>query len=266
MTPRRHSAHSTGFTLVELVVVIVVLGILSLGTVSFISDSSRGFAATVSRSQLGTEARYVTGRLSRELRNALPGTVRSNGSCVEFVPIVGASRYVTLPVATAAGSFRSVPLDPLLLPLPAGTRVAVQPNAGGYALSSPGAISPVVSWTGPNPSNEITVAFATPHRFPAESATRRYFLVTDPVSYCVDGGALYRYVGYGFVAAQPGPASLPGSLPGRSLMVEQVATAAPFTVSGATLTRNAVVDVDMSLQRDGDSVRIEHVVQVRNVP
>lgn len=259
-SPRR----GLGFTLVELVTVILILGILSIGTVSFISDSSRGFASTVGRTQLGTEARLVAERLSRELRNALPGSVRVNGGCIEYVPVIGASRYVTLPVATAASSFRSVPVDPL--PVPAGARVAVQPDPAGYALTTPGSISPTVSVSPPDASNEVTVTFASPHRFPAESATRRYFLVADPVSYCVDGNGLYRYVGYGFVASQPAPASLPASMPGRSLMVEQVGTPSPFTFSGATLTRNAVIDMDMELARDDDTVRIEHLVQVRNVP
>ncbi len=254
-----------GFTLVELVTVILILGILSVGTVSFISDSSSGFASTVARTQLGTEARLVTERLSRELRNALPGSVRVNGGCIEYVPVMGASRYVTLPVATAANSFRSVPVDPA--PVPAGARVAVQPDQAGYALTTPGTISPTVAnVSAPSASNEVTVTFASPHRFPSESATRRYFLVADPVSYCVDGTALYRYQGYGFVASQPAPASLPASMPGRSLMVEQVSSPSPFTFSGATLARNAVIDIDMEPARNDDAVRIEHLVQVRNVP
>lgn len=257
---------AAGFTVVELVVVIIVLGILAVGTVTFISDSSRGFASTVSRTQLGTEARFVIERLSRELRSALPGSLRVTGGCLELVPIVGASRYLTLPVATAAAAFRSVPVDPL--PVPAGARVAVQPDGSAYALAVPGPVSPPLTLPLPAPdaSNEVTVSFATLHRFSAESATGRYFLVTDPVSYCVDGGALYRYQDYGFHAAQPDPAALPSAVPGRSLMLQEVAGATPFTLNGGTLTRNAVVAVDLTLARSGDSVRIEHLVQVRNVP
>lgn len=258
------AAGAGGFTLVELVTVIVILGILAVGTVSFIGDSSRGFAATVARTELASEARFVVDRLARELRNALPGSVRVSGSCLEFVPVVAASRYVTLPVATPASSFRAVPLGPL--PVPAGIRVAVYPDGGAYALSSPGAISPVAAVSAPGPGNEVTVSLATAHRFDSESPGRRFFVVTDPVSYCVDGGALYRYVGYGFAAAQPGPGTLPAGLPDRSLMLERITSPAPFSVSGATLTRNAVVGLDLALARDDDAVRLEHVVQVRNVP
>ncbi|MAT84971.1 MAG: MSHA biogenesis protein MshO [Gammaproteobacteria bacterium] len=254
---------ATGFTVVELVTVIVILGVLAAGTVAFIGDSSRGFASTVARSELAGEARFVTERLTRELRNALPGSVRVSGACIEFVPVAAASRYVTLPVATAASSFRSVPVDPV----PAGTvRVAVHPGAAGYALASPGPISPPATLSAPGAGNEVTVTLAGPHRFASHSPTGRYFLVRDPVSYCIVGGALYRYRNYGFAAAQPGPATLPAGLPDRSLVAESLTSATPFTVSGATLTRNAVVGIDLTMTRDDDRVRLEHLVQVRNVP
>jgi MSHA biogenesis protein MshO len=255
---------AAGFTLVELITVIVILGILALGTVSFISDSSRGFASTVARTELAGDARFLVERLSRELRNALPGSLRVSGGCLEFLPIVAASRYVTLPVATAAASFRSVPVEPL--PLPAGVRVAVYPDAAGYALANPGPVSPPVSVSAADAANEVTVAFAAPHAFATPSPTERYYLVSDPVSYCVDAGALYRYSGYGFMATQPDAATLPASLPGRSLVAETVAATTPFAVTGATLTRNAVVALDLALTRAGDTVGVEHLVQVRNVP
>lgn len=261
MPVRRSSA---GFTLVELITVIVILGVLGLGTVSFISDSSRGFAATVARTELGSEARFLVQRLSRELRRALPGSLRASGSCLEYIPIVGASRYVTLPVATPSSTFRSVPVDPL--PVPAGVRVAVYPDASAYALASPGPLSPPVTVSGPDASNEVTVTMAAPHRFASESPGQRYFLVGEPISYCVDGGSLFRYVDYGFVASQPDPTTLPGTLPERAPLAQGVLGGAPFTVNGATHSRNAVVGVDMVLARDADQVSINHLVQVRNAP
>jgi MSHA biogenesis protein MshO len=262
--PQHRRLRQSGFTLVELVTVIVIMGILALGTVSFIGDSSRGLASTITRSELASDARFIVERLSRELRNALPGSVRVSGACLEYIPITGASRYVTLPVAVTASTFRSVPVDPL--PVPAAVRVAVYPDNNAYELTSPGAVSPPVTLAIPDADNEVTVTFAAPHRFLSESPTRRYFLVTDPVSFCVDGDALYRYGDYGFMAAQPVPAELPDAVPGRSLVIERVTSSVPFALSGASLTRNAVVAVDLALARDGDSVRLEHLVGVRNVP
>lgn len=255
---------NAGFTLVELVTVIIVLGVLALGTVQFIGDSGRGFGAAVSRGKLAGEGRFVAASLARELRAALPGSVRSNGQCVEFVPLAGASRYLTLPVASAAGQFKAVPLA--TLPLPAGARVAVYPDASLYAVATPGPLSPTIAVSPPDAGNEVTVTFASPHRFVSESPRRRFFVVTDPVSFCVDGGALYRYQGYGFAALQPLPADLPATRPGRELMAEGVGAGTPFRIGGANLTRNAVVALDLDLSRSGDVVRLEHLVSVRNAP
>lgn len=256
-------SRQTGFTVVELVTVIAILGILAIGTVRFIDDSSRGFAATVGRAELAADARALVERLSREVKHALPGSIRVSGSCLEFVPVFTAARYVTLPVAMAAASFRSAPLE--IVP-PADARVAVYPNASAYALTDPGPLSPAVTGVAAGSGGEVVVSLAESHRFSAESPARRYFLVSTPVSYCVAGDSLYRYSGYGFHVTQPGPADLPSGLPGRSLVAQHVSAVAPFSANGATLARNAVVAVDLTLARNGDTVRMAHSVQVRNVP
>ena len=118
----------------------------------------------------------------------------------------------------------------------------------------------------PDGNNEVTVTMAGAHRFPAASPSSRFYLVTDPVSFCVDGNRLWRYSGYGVLAGQPAPAALPTSMPGRALLAQNVTTAGPFTFNGATLTRNAVVGIDMTFAQGDDTLRVQHSVQVRNVP
>lgn len=253
-----------GFTLVELITVIMVLGILSIGTVRFITDSSSGLASTISRTELAGDTLFAIERISRSLRDALPNSVRVADSCIEFVPVAAASSYRTLPVAAAAGSFQAVPFDPL--PLASGLRAAVYPGTSLYSTSSPGAISQAVSVSAPDANNEVTVTMAVAHQFSAESPNDRVFLVGSPVSYCVDAGRLWRYQNYGFLPAQPIAADLPAARPDRALIAENVGTAAPFTVDMAGLTRNAVVKIEMEFIRGSDSVRIDDLVQVRNVP
>ncbi len=79
----------SGITLVELVTVVMILGILSVGTVKFITDSGQGFASTVGRAALAGDVRFVTLRIAKEVRDALPNSVRVSGGCLEFVPTVG---------------------------------------------------------------------------------------------------------------------------------------------------------------------------------
>ena len=87
----RRAARVGGFTLIELVVVITVMGILSIGAVSFITDASDGYANTVRRTELGSTMRLAAERVTRELRNALPNSVRVSGNCLEFIPVEGGS-------------------------------------------------------------------------------------------------------------------------------------------------------------------------------
>lgn len=254
-----------GFTLVELVTVMMVMGILAIGTVRFISDSSIGFASTITRTELAGDARFAIDRMSRELRSALPGSVRTSSSCIELIPVAAGSTYTSLPIAASTTSFTAVPVEPM--PLAAGLRAAVYPGPSAYQLGSDSVISPqVVDVSAPDVENEVTVTMASAHRFPAESPSNRFFLVEQPVSFCIAGEQLWRYSNYGFSASQPALASLPASLPDRSLIAQQVTAALPFSVSSATLARNAVIDINLDFARGDDVVSMQHLVQVRNVP
>lgn len=258
--------HMRGFTLVELVVVIAVMGILSIGAVAFITDASDGYASTVRRTELGSTMRLAAERMTRELRNALPNSVRVSGNCLEFIPAEGGSSYLNLPVSIAATGFDvAAPIDASM----AGARIAVFPDSTGavYSLTDPGVISPPANYSPPDANNVVRVTMSSSHRFPVESPQRRFYLLRAPISYCVDRNRLWRYQDYGFVPVQPSAAALPTTMPGRSLIGEELlASAPPFTFANATLTRNAQVQIDFEFRDAADALRIHHVVQLRNVP
>lgn len=257
---------SRGFTLIELVVVITVMGILSIGAVSFITDASDGYANTVRRTELGSTMRLASERITRELRNALPNSVRVSGTCLEFIPVEGGSSYLNVPVSIASSAFDVVPpIDAGM----AGVRIAVFPDTTSavYALVDPGVISPPATFAAPDANNVVRVTLTAAHRFLVESPERRFFMVRGPVSYCVEQNRLWRYQSYGFSAVQPTAATLPTSMPGRSLIGEDLTTSVPpFRIADATLTRNAEVGIDLEFADAADSLRINHIVQLRNVP
>lgn len=250
-----------GFTLVELVVVIAVLGILSVGSVYFISRSSEGYAAVQDRQAVAQRARFTLERMARSVRSALPGSVRTNSACLEFIPIVAGSSYLDLPIAAAASSMQVVPPDQSGL---TGLRVAVVSSSDVYSLSTVSVISPTVTVGAPDGAGEVAVNFDSAHQFPAESAGNRLFWVEAPVSYCVDAGNLYRYTNYGFNATQLAVGLLPSGLPQRSLLASSAN--AGFAVTPTSLQRNAVVELTLRLGRGDVVFDAAASVQVRNVP
>ncbi len=257
-----------GFTVVELVTVIMVLGILAVGTTRFLTDATDGFVSTNSRAELVGDAQATLIGLTRDVRQALPRTLRvaGGGQCLEFIPIEHGVRYLSAPFGAAGASVWTVPPSGGYVP-GAATRLAIQGSTGAYGLTSPGIVSGVVSATTLQGDGQYRVDLAAAHTFSAASAQQRVYFVGAPVSYCVDGGRLWRYRNYGFLAVQPLPADLPATLPQRVLVAESVAPAFPvFAYDTATLTRNATVAVQLTVDRDGTQIRLDQLIAIRNLP
>ncbi|WP_210398010.1 prepilin-type N-terminal cleavage/methylation domain-containing protein [Motiliproteus sediminis] len=274
-----------GFTLVELVVVIVVLGILAFGTVSFITSSSQNYQQVAVGDRLGSSARIIIDKVSRELRGALPNSVRasSDGRCIEWVPVAAAGTYLEL----ARGAQTSMPVIPLFeepaLPS-SGARVSVYPinTASTYAAGGPPAITNSMAELAISVTNPATnasaalLSFASAPGFGQDSPQRRWYLVGQPASFCALNGRLYRYQDYAYANPQPDPAVLPSSpATGRWLVADEVfnpsacgtGNTAIFRVSPATLQRNAIVLIDLCLfNPQGGNLQVAHEVQLRNVP
>ncbi|WP_207060640.1 PilW family protein [Motiliproteus sp. SC1-56] len=273
---------SRGFTLIELIVVIVVMGIMAFGTVQFIVNSSQGYADAARRGRLGSTGAVAVEQLARELRNALPNSVRAGRSpnvgipCLEYVPVLAGTHYLDIPVQSASSGFLSVPF----MAPPAIGRVAVYPlqAADIYRLASvpgePSVISAEKVITAPSDlvgTAAVRVGWGSSHAFPSASPTGRWFMVDEPVSFCVVGDKLFRYAGYGFHSVQPFPqessAPLPAAVPQRRLLADAlVLEGEPFRLIAATLQRNALVRLDLSFKAGDEGVRIQHEVQLRNVP
>lgn len=280
-----------GFTLVELVVAIVIMGIMALGTVSYITTSSQSYQRAASGDRLGSSARILVERLARELRSALPNSVRAtpDGACIEFVPLAAAGTYLTL-AQGAATSMAVIPLfETPTLPV-SSARASVYPSSVSVVYNGD-TISPLLSGTlsdlaisGSNPAtaaSAATLQFSSAPDFPADSPQRRWFVVSEPVSFCLLGdGRLYRYQGdgasYTYRATQWNPPPLTTPAGGRWLVADKVFGPAvcggggntlSFRIAEATLQRNAVALLDLCLKdNQGGSMQVVHEVQLRNVP
>lgn len=272
-----------GFTLIELVMVIVVLGILSAGSLRFISQSAQGLVDSAERQALASSATIAVEKVLREVRRALPNSVRNfsdgGNSCLELVPINSSSEYVSIPTAADANSFSAIKFVGATLGGENGY-VAVYPNSQGSvygtspatvrAISGATASAGAVGGAGPSENLQtITFDSAATYRFPTDSPLKRFFLVSQPISFCEDSsGRLWRYQNYGFQVDSSG--SIPTSGANRILIADSLqVNSLSFKILEAQLQRNAVVRMSLIIQRASsasEQVDISQEVQLRNVP
>jgi len=86
---------TAGFTLIELIAVMAIGAILATVVWRNLATPLRGFADVNRRAALVATANLAALRISRELRLALPNSVRVNadGSALEFLQTTGIGRY-----------------------------------------------------------------------------------------------------------------------------------------------------------------------------
>ena len=264
-----------GFTLVELVTVIVILGVLGTGISSFLRFGTQSYTNASDREALIGTARYLIERLNREVRNALPNSIRTIGNneqCLEFMPIDRSVIYIDIPVAPEPAS-NSVEVLMLDEPLSVNTRfVSVYAlNSSDIFNRASGVVEAFSSVTNANDKAAIsTISFASNILFNAESPTNRLYFINNPVSYCLENSMIYRYQDYndGDYAAN----GQPGASATRVLMAEFVenfstpGTPAPFQTFPATLQRNGIALTRFIFARNDEEIVFSNEIQVPNVP
>lgn len=94
MRPAMPMRTQAGFTLVELIVVVTLLGILGVGAYIGLKPLFQSYGGAAQRAELTAAAEAALQRVTRELRNALPNSVRvSGGTALEFINTVDGGRY-----------------------------------------------------------------------------------------------------------------------------------------------------------------------------
>lgn len=297
-----------GFSIIEMIVAIVVSSIIAIGIVDFIGRSAEGIESTANRNQLATAGRTAIDRMAMEIHNSLPNSIRATTAtaggdqCIEFIPVVAATSYVN-PSFSSGGSSSFDIVDILV----EGLVVHPSTTPPKYAVIYPrsqsrlydgdnGAstgwpnfptnrrpIQEISSIANSTTSNQSLVTLVTSHRFRRRSPTQRFFIVEDPISYCVVGDKLYRYNNYGFFASQvtqeeetgvceksSNETCLPNysMAPDKMLITDNIDNSGltAFTVGSQSLRRNSLVAIELNFSSDGDTVTLNHEVLTRSVP
>lgn len=271
-----------GFTLIELIMVIVLLGIIGSFTFGYLKFGTQIFTDAIGRDQLVSQSRFAVERLSRELRNSLPRSVRisSDQRCIELVPILSSSSYVQLPQPGATAHLTFIGVTPLnehgAQSVGQSLFVYAANQSLIYGISS--AQKAVIANETLHSSNDGLTEFTfttTNQTFTTGSPARRFFITEQPVSWCLYNGSLVRYAGYGFSPNQPSLSILQqDTATQKETMAQQLynnlsdPSQYPFRVFEATLQRNSLVQLDWRFGRanDAEPLRIQHEVFIPNVP
>jgi MSHA biogenesis protein MshO len=288
MASRRRS-HQRGMTLVELVVTMTIGSIVVAFMALFIVTPMQAYGAQTRRAELVDAADSALRLMSRDLRSALPNSVRvtSSGSvtALELLATLDGARYrdsgpltnpaLELDFTAADGAFATtVPFTQLTLPWSSTSaylaiyNVGV-PGANAYEMSNvitpPGTSITVAAGSA---ANENLVTLTPSFRFAYGSPGWRVYLLSGPVSYLCDTttGTLRRYSGYSISSTQPATA---GTLSAAGASVALVATdvaACDFNFASGTAQRNALATVSVQLARSGESIQLLNEVQLANTP
>lgn len=270
------ASRAQGFSLVELVIVMTITGILAAVVARFVVRPVDGYMDSVARADLSDSADGALRRMARDLRLALPNSVRMTASgavrSIEFLSTRTGGRYRA---ALGAGAEDILDFnDPgdttfdILGPatdMKAGDQIVIYnlgiDGADAYAGNT-GATHNRRAYRGVAGS-VTTIGIASSEAFPFESPSSRFHVVDTPVSYVCDlaAGTLRRFWGYPIVAAQ---AAVPAG--GNNALLAQNLTACEFSYQPGGIQRTGAVTMRLSLTRNGETVSLYHEVHVNNVP
>jgi len=279
---RSPAPRQRGFTLIEAVMVIALTGIVGAMVAMFIRAPVNAYIDQTRRGEMSDEADGALRRIARELRGALPNSVRvgAGGNYLEFLPVSAAGRYRAAPTSTGSGDFLdfSSPTDGSFevfgppVSASAGDQLVVYnlglTGADAYAGTSRRALTSSGSALS---SLSYTVGGT---QFPFASPNKRFHIVSTPVSYvCAaaagGAGSLRRYAGYPIQAAQPvstAAAPLSGLTGANNALLSGSVATCSFTYNATASARTAVVTLRLKLTRNTESITLMQQVFVENSP
>jgi len=284
-------AHTAGFTLIELIITMSITTVVVGFAALFISGPIKGFTDQVRRAELVDSAESSLRRMGRDIRRALPNSVRVRdiGSikALELLNAVEGTRYragpppgntnAWLTFSAADAAFNSIgQFDAITKPFSSTTHylsiynVGV-PGADAYELSN------VITPTGTQididaaaEAGEDNIVLTPAFQFAYPSPRQRVYLIDTPVSYLCDTatGTLTRYSGYTITSDQADRDTAVELLAagGTAALMSDNMSACTFTFTPGTAQRAGLVTLALTVAQDGESIVLLQQVHIDNAP
>jgi MSHA biogenesis protein MshO len=289
----RQETRQRGFTLIELVMVIVIMGVIGGIVAVFMKSPIDAYFDSARRAALTDVADTTVRRMARDVRKALPNSLRlplsgSPSACIEFIPTKTGGRYRAEVDAFGNGdilnfvapdiSFDMLGVNSALVDqaIARNDVIAVYnlgiTGADAYNLDNTSAVTSVGAGSLVN-ETKINIAAI---QFPLASGSNRFHVIPSTehvVSYVCTGvgtsagqgtGTLYRYARV-LAAAYATPATCPVPPAGTPVLAQNVSSCS-FVYDGSDLQRNAMVQVTIGLAQKGETVSLYNEVHVDNTP
>lgn len=294
--PVRSRKAQRGFTLIELIVVMVVTGILAGSMVVFFRPALEIYLAEGRRARLTDLADTAVRRMSRDIRLAVPNSIRSpNAQCFELVPTSTGGRYrlgpdtiwdsanPAAPSAWFDGTSAVTALDvlsPLSATPVAGDWLVIdnQNTSDIYSGSNRAAIQAV----GAPPNATLgyhRITLSASKQFPIGYDGGRFLVVPNAqnaVFYVCSGagvdaegsgtGILYRFANYGYNAAAPAacPTPVAGTTPVLATKVKSCSFI--YTPNQGATQQSGFVWMKLEIAEQNEPIAMVQGTHVDNVP
>lgn len=273
-----------GFTLVEAIAVIVIMGILGSLILTFIEVPVRAYLNTANRAAASDLADNAMRRLARDLRLALPNSVRVNGAYIEYIETKGGLRYLADDdIGATPGSLYLNWSDAtaheftVVGGVPGGRHAPVASDSVVVYNLGPGqkpgdaydcddtpvqcnraAITELTATSitmGSNPFAVQATALMSPGK--------RFHVVTSPVTYGCTNRQLIRYWDYSFNKDQVAPPV--GGL--KAILADNVESCV-FTYDSLANQRSGMIGITLTFTaQDGSApMTLLHQIHVDNTP
>ena len=283
-----------GFTLVEMIMVIVITGIIGGMVAVFLKAPIQQYMDVARRADMTDIADTALRRIGRDLRLALPNSVRvTTGACpvttanpggagtcsfLEFLPTSGGGRYradtggaVGCPASPSGEALDFTVADAcfgVLGGMPAGFAFAAGDMAAVYNLGISGATAYAANNTAAidtAASTSSIVKLSAAKYFPFASPNARFDIINKAVSYVCDttGRTLMRYT-YPIVAGGGQPTS---ALVGGNLLAGNVGAVCNFSYDAFVVAqRSGLVTMNLSITENNETVTLYSATHVSNMP